>query len=152
MKWRLVDRILAWEPRRRICGIKNVSFEEYELKRSLGEEPCLPESLLVESLFQLGNWLVILSSDFTRMGLILRVEEVCFLERLRTGGCLEMDVQVCSWRDDGLLFDGQARSRDRLLATGRGCLALPVPLEEFQNPDDLRVLLSEIYRPESASS
>ena len=63
MKFRLVDRILDWEPRRVIRGVKAVSFEEYELKRAWGDEPCLPESLVLESLLQLGNWLVIRSSD-----------------------------------------------------------------------------------------
>lgn len=148
MKFRMVDRILAWEPRRQIHGIKAVSFEEYELRRSLGEEPCLPESLLMESLFQLGNWLVMLSTDFARMGLVVRFDEVQFLDRLRPGSQLRMEGHVRSWRDDGILFDGRATASGRPIVTGRGCLALPVPLAEYQNPDDLQVLFSEIYRPE----
>ena len=67
MKFRMVDRILAWQPRRSIRGLKVASFEEYQLKEPLADEPCLPETLLVESLFQLGNWLVVLTSDFTEM-------------------------------------------------------------------------------------
>ena len=89
MKFRMVDRILAWEARRMIRGIKTVSFEEYELKERLGDEPCLPESLLMESLFQLGNWLVILSSDFSQMGMVVRLEEVQFDARLASGRSIE---------------------------------------------------------------
>jgi hypothetical protein len=55
MKFRMVDRILSWEPETRIRGVKTVSFEEYCLRSPLGYEERLPESLLVESLFQLGN-------------------------------------------------------------------------------------------------
>lgn len=149
MKFRMVDRILAWEPRRMIRGIKVVSFEEYELRVPLGDEPCLPESLAMESLFQLGNWLVMLSTDFSQMGLVVRFEEIQFLDRLRPGAHLRMQADVRSWRDDGILFDGRATAGSRTIVVGRGCLALPVALADYQSPGDLQVLFSEIYRPES---
>lgn len=147
MKFRMVDRILAWEPRRAIRGHKAVSFEEYQLKEPLGDEPCLPGTLVMESLFQLGNWLVILSSDFSQMGLVLRVEEVRWHDRLRPGECLEMQAEVRSYRDDGVLLDGEASACGRTIATGRGCLATPVALADYFDPEDLRTLFSEIYRP-----
>ena len=53
-----------------------------------------------------------------------------------------------SWRDDGILFDGRAMVDDKLIAVGRGCLAVPTKLDDYYDPDDLRVLFSEIYRPE----
>jgi 3-hydroxyacyl-[acyl-carrier-protein] dehydratase len=151
MKFRMVDRILDWQPRRAIRGVKAVSFEEYELKDALGDEPCLPESLVMESLFQLGNWLIVLSSDFSQMGLVVRFEEIQFAKRLRPGRHLRMEVEIRSWRDDGILFDGRAMVEQETLATGRGCLALPVALGDYHDPDDLRVLFSEIYRPEMSA-
>jgi 3-hydroxymyristoyl/3-hydroxydecanoyl-(acyl carrier protein) dehydratase len=151
MKFRMVDRIFAWESRRMIRGIKTVSFEEYELRERLGNEPCLPESLLVESLFQLGNWLVMLSSDFTLMGLVIRLEEVRFEDRLCPGRQLKIEAKVRSWRDDGIMFDGLATADDKLIAIGRGCLAMPVDLAEYYEAADLRVLFSEIYRPEQST-
>ena len=130
-----------------IQGVKAVSFEEYELQRRLGDEPCLPKSLLLESLFQLGNWLVILSSDFQQMGLVVRFEEVQFSGRLDPGRRLRMHAQVRSWRDDGILFDGIGDADTGKIIAGRGCLATPVPLADYADPRDLRVLFSEIYRP-----
>ncbi len=106
MKFRMVDRILAWEPRRRIRGIKAVSFEEYELRERLGDEPCLPESLVMEALFQLGNWLIVLSSDYTQMGVVVQWDEVRFMGRFRPGRRLHMEVTVRAWRDDGVVLDG----------------------------------------------
>jgi 3-hydroxymyristoyl/3-hydroxydecanoyl-(acyl carrier protein) dehydratase len=150
MKFRMVDRIVAWESRRMIKGIKTLSFEEYELKERLGDEPSLPESLLMESLFQLGNWLVVLSSDFSRMGLVIRLEEVRFEARLRPGHQLKIEAVVRSWRDDGILFDGFASVDEEQIAIGCGCLATPVALADYYDPDDLRVLFSEIFRPEEA--
>ena len=146
MKFRMVDRILAWEPRRMIRGVKAVSFEEYELRERLGDEPCLPESLVMEALFQLGNWLIVLSSDYTRMGLVVQWDEVRFLNRLRPGHRLLMEVNVLTWRDDGILMDGSASDGEKTIVMGSRCLAVPVSLADYQNPDDLRVLFSEIHQ------
>lgn len=147
MKFRMVDRILSWEPRKAIRGIKVVSFEEYNLKATFGGPPALPETLLMESLFQLGNWLIMLSSDFTQMGMVIRVTEAHFNQPLRPGGSVRMEVEALSYRNDGVLFDGRGYVGDQLIGGGRGCLATLVPLEEFFNPADLRVLFSEIHRP-----
>jgi 3-hydroxymyristoyl/3-hydroxydecanoyl-(acyl carrier protein) dehydratase len=152
MKFRMVDRILAWEPRRMIRGVKAVSFEEYELRERLGDEPCLPESLVMEALFQLGNWLIVLSSDYTRMGLVVQWGEVRFLARLRPGRRLLMEVNVRTWRDDGILLDGSASDGEKTIVTGSRCLAVPVALADYRDPDDLRVLFSEIHPGEDPKS
>jgi 3-hydroxyacyl-[acyl-carrier-protein] dehydratase len=147
MKFRMVDRILAWQPRRSITGVKAVSFEEYSLKSLWGPGASLPESLVMEGLFQLGNWLIVLSSDFTQMGLLVRIEEVQFHEPLGPGKSLRMDIEVASYRKDGVVFSGVATAAGRPIASGRGCLATRVALEGFHDPADLKVLFSEIHRP-----
>jgi 3-hydroxymyristoyl/3-hydroxydecanoyl-(acyl carrier protein) dehydratase len=146
MKFRMVDRITAWEPWRRIRGLKAVSFEEYRLKSAFGEPPSLPECLLLESLFQLGNWLVMLSSDFTEMGIVIRTGRVAFPGRLGPGESLVMDVVVRARRAEGILFDGEGRAGGRPVVAGKGCLAVPGPLDRYADPDDLRTLSSEILR------
>jgi hypothetical protein len=59
-----------------------------------------------------------------------------------------MEAHVYSYRDDGITFDGRASDSGRVIAEGRGCLAVPVELADYHDPDDLRVLYGEIYRPE----
>ena len=152
MKFRLVDRILDWEPRSRIRGVKAVSFEEYSLRDPLGDGGRLPESLLLESLFQLGNWLIVLSSDFTRMGLVVRTERITFESPLGPGERLTMELTVRSYRSDGVLFDGRGFVDGRPVATGSGCLAVPAPLGDYCDASDLRTLFSEIFRPEAAGA
>lgn len=147
MKFRMVDRIVDYQAKRSIRGIKVVSFEEYELKSAFADNPHLPETLIMEGLFQLGNWLIMLSSDFSQMGLLVRTNEVRFLDYLRPGQSLLMEVEVCSYRSDGIVFDGRALVGAEVIATGKGCLALPVELSDYHDPDDLRVLFSQIYRP-----
>jgi 3-hydroxymyristoyl/3-hydroxydecanoyl-(acyl carrier protein) dehydratase len=150
MKFRMVDKIVSWQPRQAIRGVKAVSLEEYCLKAPFGGPPALPESLLLEALFQLGNWLVMLSTDFQQMGMIVRVGEVRFDDRLRPGQRLDMFVTARSFRDDGVLLDGQAAVGGRPIAYGVGCLAVPVPLADYADPADLRVLYSQIHRPAPA--
>ena len=148
MKFRMIDRICAYEAKHSIRGTKVVSFEEYSLRDALGSEASLPESLLLEGLFQLGNWLIVLSSDFTQMGLVIRTGRIEFAEPIGPGHRVDGKVIVKQYRDDGICFDGEARVCDRTVARGTSCLAVPVPLSDYCNPDDLRVVFSEIYRPE----
>ena len=147
MKFRFVDKITSWSPHERIAGIKAVSFEEYCLKEKFGDEARLPEMLLLESFLQLGNWLVLLSSDFQQMGVVVRVSEVRFHDYFSPGQQLRMVVTVVRRHDDGFELAGEGRVNGRPIITGLGCLAAPAPAAEYANPDNLRVLFSEIYDP-----
>jgi 3-hydroxymyristoyl/3-hydroxydecanoyl-(acyl carrier protein) dehydratase len=151
MKFRMIDRISTWEPHRVIRGIKAVSFEEYELREPLGYEPYLPESLILESLFQLANWLVILSTDYTQMCIGAQWDEARFLDTLRPGSRMAMEVVVSGWRDDSVIVDGTVSNGRNTVVTVRRCLAAFVPLGDYYDPDDLRVLFSEIHRPEATA-
>jgi 3-hydroxymyristoyl/3-hydroxydecanoyl-(acyl carrier protein) dehydratase len=81
------------------------------------------------------------------MGLIVRIGDVTFHDPVRPGEHVTMEVTVRSWHDDGVLFDGEASMDGRRIAEGRGCLAVPTPLEGYCSAEDLRVLFSEIHRP-----
>jgi 3-hydroxymyristoyl/3-hydroxydecanoyl-(acyl carrier protein) dehydratase len=148
MKFRLVDKILSWSPHERIVGVKAVSFEEYSLKEPFGAEAGLPETLLLESFLQLGNWLILLSSDFQEMGMVARISEVRFHGRLGPGQALRLGVRVVRRRPEGLELAGEGRVNGHAIIAGLGCLAVPVPAATYMNPNDLRVLFSEIYQPE----
>ena len=151
MKFRMVDRIIDYESRKNIRGIKTVSFEEYQLKSAFDVEHYLPESLIMESLFQLGNWLIMLTSDFSQMGLLIRTNKIEFEQPPGPGQSMLMEVQVRSFRDDGILFDGQASLNQQIIARGKGYLVTPVKLAQYYDPEDLKVLFSEIYRPDIIS-
>lgn len=148
MKFRLLDRITAWTPYGHICGVKAVSFEEYTLKEPFGDAPRLPETLLLESFFQLGNWLVLLSSDYAWMGLAAKLSGVHFHDAVRPGQQVRLEVRLLRQDADGFVLTGEGRVEGRPIITGRHCLAVRVPAAEYVNATDLRVLFSEIYRPE----
>jgi len=150
MKFRLVDKITSWTPWQDIAGVKAVSFEEYSLKEVFGDSPCLPETLLLESFLQLGNWLVMLSSDFQQMGMVARISQVRFHGRLLPGQRLRLEAKLVRKRGDGFELAGQGYVDGREIIAGAGCIAALVPLVEYQNPADLRVLFSEIWEPGAA--
>ncbi len=150
MKFRLVDKITAWAPWQQIRGIKAVSFEEYSLKASFGDTPRLPEMLLLESFLQLGNWLVVLSSDFQQRGMAARISEVRFHDALLPGQSLRLEVHLTRRHDDGFELAGEGQVEGRRVISGAGCLASVACLADYQSAEDMRVLFSEIYTPSGA--
>jgi 3-hydroxyacyl-[acyl-carrier-protein] dehydratase len=144
MKFRLVDRIVGWSPLNRIQGVKAVSFEEYSLKDAWGDEAHLPETLVLESLLQLGNWLILLSSDFRKLGLVVRIQQAQFHRRVRPGERLDLEVVLTRQRADGFELAGEGRVEGQCVVSGFGCLAAPVAAVEYTNPEDLRVLAAEL--------
>jgi 3-hydroxyacyl-[acyl-carrier-protein] dehydratase len=147
MKFRLLDKITSWAPYAHISGVKTVSFEEYCLKEAFGETARLPESLLLESFLQLGTWLIILSSEFRQMGMVARISEVRFHGALLPGGRLSLDARLVRRHEDGFELAGEGLVEGKSIISGLGCLAFPVPLAEYADPADMRVLVSEIYSP-----
>ena len=150
MKFRLVDKITSWASWQHISGIKAVSFEEYSLKEAFGEKPRLPEMLVLESFLQLGNWLVMLSSDFQQMGTVARISKVQFHDDFLPGQSLRLEARLTRRREDGFELAGEGLVNGRHVISGLGCLASPVPLVDYMNPADMRVLFSEIYEPAGA--
>ena len=148
MKFRFVDRITSWKSHAHITGLKAVSFEEYSLKNAFADEPRLPELLLLECLLQLGNWLILLSTEFQQMGSVIRIHEVQFHGALRPGSVMHMEVTMLRHHDDGFELSGEGRVDGQLIISGMGCLAAPLPSSNYFDPDDLRVLFSEINQPQ----
>lgn len=146
MKFRFVDRILDWTPHQRIRGVKAVSFEEYSLKAPFGDDGRLPETLLLESFLQLGNWLILLSTDFQQMGVVVKLARVAFYDALRPGEQVEMEVNLRRGRDEGFLLSGEGRVNGRTIITGADCIAVTVPADEYVSAEDMRVLFSEIHQ------
>jgi 3-hydroxyacyl-[acyl-carrier-protein] dehydratase len=151
MKFRLVDKITSWTAWQNITGVKAVSFEEYSLKEAFADQPRLPEMLLLESFLQLGNWLVMLSSDFRQMGMVARISEARFHDSLMPGQRLRLEVNLVRRRENGFELAGRGQAGGRDVISGVGCVAALTPLAEYQNPEDLRVLFSEIYEPVGAA-
>ena len=149
MKLRCVDCILAWEPWRTIRGVKAVSFEEYCLPAGLGLPEHLPAALALESVFELARWLAVLSSDFQQIALPIELEHCTFTRPLRPGERMQIDLVAQPPAQGEFVFSAQARTRTAEVLLVRVARARLWPLADHVNPDDLRVLYSEIHRPDA---
>ncbi len=149
MKLRCVDCILDWQPWRTIRGVKAVSFEEYCLPAGLGLPEHLPTALALESVFELARWLAVLSSEFRQIALPIEVEHGTFTQPLRPGESMQIELSAAPETDGEIVFSAQARTRAARILRVERVRARLLPLPDYLDPADLRVLYSEIHRPEA---
>jgi 3-hydroxymyristoyl/3-hydroxydecanoyl-(acyl carrier protein) dehydratase len=149
MKLRCVDRILAWEPWRTIRGVKAVSFEEYCLPVGLGLPEQLPAALALESVFELARWLVVLSSDFEQIALPVELERCTFNRPLRPGERMRIELSAEPRSAGEIAYSAQASTRAAEILHVDTARATLLPLPDYLDPADLRVLYGEIHRPEA---
>lgn len=64
MKWRMLDRVVAFQPWQRLAAVKAVSFEELTLLERWGRAGELPASLCLELGVEAARWLAVASSDY----------------------------------------------------------------------------------------
>jgi len=93
MRYLLVDRILEWEPGRRIRGVKNIAMSEDFLEYHFPKNPVMPGVLLLEAQAQLAGWLEAASSVFRSWCLIQRVQQCHFYGFAYPGDRVEIEVQ-----------------------------------------------------------
>ena len=144
MRFRLVDKILSLQSGRLIETVKAVSFEEYQLCHPLGIDEQWVPTLLVEAMLQSGNWLIIASSDFTQLGLVVQIKKINIKRPPGRGERVRFEVGISSLRSEAALLEGRGWIGDEEVIEGIGCIATLAPLAQFEDPDDLRVIFSEI--------
>jgi len=59
----LVDRIIEFEPDKRIVGIKAVTLNEPYLTQGMGERPALPPTILTEAVAQGGAIMILAKAE-----------------------------------------------------------------------------------------
>lgn len=145
MKFRLVDRLLAYEPGRRLLCRKSVSFEEYQLPARLGLPEQLPASLLLQAAFESIHWLVALSSGFREGWLPEAIDSVEFSGTLRPGESIQLEAQPIP-DSKGFSVVGDVGGR-RILSV-RGATGTRTPLSDLLDPHDMQTLTAEIAVPD----
>ena len=150
MKFRMVDRILSWDSGRSIRGVKAVSFEEYSLKEPFGGPAALPESLFLQAAFELGAWLLMLSSDFQEGGAAEGWEEATFTTPVGPGERVLLQVVTSADVEGDLLLDATGKVGEREVFSARGLRLCRLPVSELGDPEDYRTLASEIGGPDGA--
>lgn len=122
----LVDRVIEFEPDKRIVGIKNVSINERYLSPGPDDaRPVLPPTILTEAVAQVGA-ILILSKPENRNRLIyfMGIERVRYRGCVHPGDVVEIEALVKRLRSRMGVLTGRARVGDRVVVHGTMTFAL----------------------------
>lgn len=121
----LVDRIVEFEPDKRIVGIKNVSLNERYLVHRAGETPALPPTILTEAIAQVGA-IMILAKPENRQKLpyFMGIERVRYRRPVHPGDVVVIEAIVQRLRSRMGRLRGIARVNGNVVVEGTMTFAL----------------------------
>ena len=100
MRYFLLDKITAFEPGKRACGIKCVTLTDDILHDHFPDQPLLPGALLLESMSQLGGFLVELSFHSgdgpVRRAVLAQIKDAKFHRACGPGDRIEIEALLTS--------------------------------------------------------
>jgi UDP-3-O-[3-hydroxymyristoyl] N-acetylglucosamine deacetylase/3-hydroxyacyl-[acyl-carrier-protein] dehydratase len=96
----LVDRVLEFEERKRIVGIKNVTINEPFFQGHFPGHPVMPGVLIIEAMAQVGGELLMGQVDDpeARVVYIMSLDNVKFRKPVRPGDQLRFEVEIVQIR------------------------------------------------------
>ena len=146
MRFQFVDRIDVLKKWTHARGVKTVSFEEGFLDGLQSEEGSLPRTLLIECEAQLASWLVLYSSDFTKIPLIAKIDRAEIGAGVPCGTVLTLDVDIRSWNDDGAVLDCRVSVGERSIATGMRCVCTFTDSNSLIDPEEMKMRFRELSK------
>ena len=155
MRWRFVDRVIAFREWEAAESLKAVSLEEYSLLAPHGRHGDFPESLVLECCVESVRWLVAASSDFRLTSALLEISEFRFERKTGIGDKLRIEANVTARSGNELRADCRVtlaatspqpnqRRTEAGIASGR-LVFETLPLEEGFSRGDLLALWDEIH-------
>jgi 3-hydroxyacyl-[acyl-carrier-protein] dehydratase len=126
----LVDRIVEYEPVKRIVGIKNVTFNEPFFPGHFPGKPIMPGVLIIEALAQTGGILAFKSFPSKKGNVrFVGIDNARFRKPVTPGDQLKLVLEVLKHRKEIWIFEGQAFVDDKRVAEAR----LMATLEESED-------------------
>jgi 3-hydroxyacyl-[acyl-carrier-protein] dehydratase len=121
----LIDRITAFEPDKRILGIKSVSMNERYLWSGGSGKPVLPPTVLTEAVGQVGA-IMILAKPENREKFIffMGIERVRYRRPVYAGDVVEIEATVRKLRSRVGVLRGVARVDGQTVVDGTMTFAL----------------------------
>lgn len=120
----LVDRIVEWDPGKRIVGVKNVTINEPYFQGHFPGHPIMPGVLIVEALAQTGGILALKAmGGGTRIAYFTGIDNCRFRRPVVPGDQLRLEITVIAhkgpvWKMHGEgLVDGALAAKVDVTAT-----------------------------------
>jgi 3-hydroxyacyl-[acyl-carrier-protein] dehydratase len=137
MRFFMVDKITHLEPGVAVRGVKNVSVVEEFLTDNGFGRPTLPPPLLIESLAQLGVWLVAAGSEFRSRAVLLSLGEVLFDAPVHPGDQLLLENWVEARSGEAAVISGQITVGDAVVMQMRDCMCAIVPAGDLDDASNV---------------
>ena len=113
----LVDRIVEWDPGKRIVGIKNVTINEPFFQGHFPGHPIMPGVLIVEALAQTGGILALKAmGGGKRIAYFTGIDNVKFRRPVVPGDQLRLEVEMLQNRGRTCRLKGMAYVEGALVA------------------------------------
>jgi len=121
----LVDRIIEFEPDKRIVGIKNVTLNERYLTYRPGEPPVLPPTILTESIAQVGAIMILAKPENReKLPFFMGIERVRYRRPVHPGDQVVIEAIVRRLRSRMGQLRGIARVDGKVVVEGTMSFAL----------------------------
>jgi 3-hydroxyacyl-[acyl-carrier-protein] dehydratase len=118
----MVDKIIEFEPRKRIVGIKNVSASEDFFNGHFPASPVMPGVLLIEGMAQTAGLAMLREKKFRgKIPFFTGIDEAKFRRPVVPGDQLRIEVDIVKFRGNvGVaqcrsLVDGEVAAEARLM-------------------------------------
>jgi 3-hydroxyacyl-[acyl-carrier-protein] dehydratase len=116
----LLDRVLEYEPSKRIVGIKNVTINEPFFTGHFPQKPIMPGVLIIEAMAQAGGVLAFKSfPDKKGSVLFTSIDNARFRKPVIPGDQLKLVVEVIKHLKEIWLFEGKAFVDNDLVAEAK---------------------------------
>ncbi|HEY2930171.1 MAG TPA: 3-hydroxyacyl-ACP dehydratase FabZ [Acidobacteriota bacterium] len=117
----LVDRILEWEPGKRIVGLKNVTINEPFFSGHFPGKPIMPGVLIIEAMAQVGGVLLLHAAGAeaqNRLVYFTSIESARFRKPVVPGDQLRLEVEVLKYKMRVCRIQGKAFVDGQRVAEG----------------------------------
>jgi 3-hydroxyacyl-[acyl-carrier-protein] dehydratase len=121
----LVDRVIEFEPDKRIVGIKSISHDQPFLHRPAHGPASLPPTILTETVAQVGAILILAKPENRNLLIFFRgMERVRFRAPVYPGDVVVVEANVKRLRSRMGVLDGRATVNGKVVINGTMTFAL----------------------------
>jgi 3-hydroxyacyl-[acyl-carrier-protein] dehydratase len=112
----LIDRVLEFEPQKRIVAIKNVTMNEPFFQGHFPGYPIMPGVLVVEAMAQAGALIMLseIADRGSKLAVFTGIEKAKFRRPITPGDQIRFEVEVLSFRSRAGRIQGRATVEGKL--------------------------------------